>query len=346
MNVLVLHGPTLQFLGLRQGDPPGLTLADVDRRLAEKARALGQVLRTVQSNHEGALVDALWEQRTWAEGVVLNPGPLAPGSHVLRAAVSASRMPVVEVLLAPAKGRAAAQRRSLLREVCAAHVAGTGAEAYLEALERLSRAASRAAAARTTKTLGRASEAAHGRSGRLTGGSDGGAQARTVAVADPPAAPAARTPARPPVAVTPPATTRAGKTLGTARDAAQGRDGPGEPARSSARASTVPSTAPASAGKTLGRGEARQPAGTRRPGAGLTRAEVRSRIADRLAGRLTPAGLATWARGEWVALQRGAAVEAGQRDPLEEVLQALFLSVQPKGALSEDQLVEWMAALE
>ena len=92
MNVLVLHGPTLQFLGQRAGDPPGLSLAEVDRRLAEKARALGHVLRTVQSNHEGALVDALWEQRTWAEGVVLNPGPLAPGSHVLRAAVSASRM--------------------------------------------------------------------------------------------------------------------------------------------------------------------------------------------------------------------------------------------------------------
>jgi 3-dehydroquinate dehydratase-2 len=73
---------------------------------------------------------------------------------------------------------------------------------------------------------------------------------------------------------------------------------------------------------------------------------VRSRIAERLAGRLTPAGLATWARGEWGAVQRGEAVEAGQRDQLEEVLQALFLSVQPKAALSEDQLVEWMAALE
>jgi 3-dehydroquinate dehydratase II len=346
MNLLVLHGPTLQFLGLRVGDPPGLTLSEVDRRLAEKARAMGHVLRTLQSNHEGALVDALWEQRTWAEGVVLNPGPLAPGSHVLRAAVSASRMPVVEVLLAPAKGRAAAQRRSLLREVCAAHVAGTGAEAYLEALERLSRAASRAAAARTTKTLGRAPEAARGRAGRSTGGDDGGAQARTAAVAAPPAAPAARTPARAPAAAAQPATTRAGKTLGPGRDAAQGRDGAGEPARSSARASTVPPAAPASAGKTLGRVEARPPAGTRRPGAGLTRAEVRSRIADRLAGRLTPAGLATWARGEWVALQRGAAVEAGQRDQLEEVLQALVLSVQSKGALSENQLVEWMAALE
>ncbi len=289
MNVLVLHGPTLQFLGQRQGDPPGLTLAEVDRRLAEKARTLGHVLRTVQSNHEGALVDALWEQRAWAEGVVLNPGPLAPGAHVLRAAVSASRVPVVEVLLAPAKGRAAVQRRSLLKDLCAAHVAGTGAEAYLEALERLSRAASRAVATRTQKTLGpsRAEGTPREASGREPVGA---ARARSI------------TPA--------------------------------------GGATSAPAT-----GKTLGRA-AVEPAATRRPGAGLTRAEVRARIGDRLGGRLTPSGLATWARGEWVALQRGAAVEAGQRDQLEEVLQALFLAVQPKGALSDHQLVEWMAALE
>src|SRR5215472_9700745 len=102
MNVLVLHGPTLSF---RQD------LGEVDRRLAERARALGHVLRTVQSHHEGTLVDALWEQRNWAQGVLLNPGPLALGSHVLAEAVSASRMPVVEVLLAPPKGQVGLQRR-------------------------------------------------------------------------------------------------------------------------------------------------------------------------------------------------------------------------------------------
>ncbi len=319
MNVLVLHGPTLQFLGHRTGDPPGLTLTEVDRRLAEKARALGHVLRTLQSNHEGALVDALWEQRTWAEGVVLNPGPLALGSHVLRAAVSASAMPVVEVLLAPAKGRAAAQRRSLLREVCAAHVAGTGAEAYLEALERLSRARSRAAPARTTKTLGPAPKesppARTARTGKLPASVPAESPARMPARPVAPEAAAAPTPAR-------------SKTLGRASPATPG------------------ATAGVGPGKTLGRGTPPPSPGTRRPGAGLTRAEVRARIAERLAGRLSPAGLATWARGEWVALQRGAAVEAGQRDQLEEVLQTLFLAVQPRAALSDTQLVEWMAALE
>jgi len=343
MNVLVLHGPTLQFLGHRQGDPPGLTLAEVDRRLAEKARALGQVLRTVQSNHEGALVDALWEQRAWAEGVVLSPGPLALGSHVLRAAVSASRVPVVEVVLAPAKGRAMAHRRSVLKDVCAAHVAGTGAEAYLEALERLARAGSRSAAARTTKTLGRAPEAGPGPRSRA-----GKAPASAGAERAPPRA-------APPPAPAPAAAPRS-KTVGPARVEAATRDlaargasvesgaGAARP-RSSPTGTPAPAVAPG-AGKTLGRGAPPPPPGTRRPGAGLTRAEVRARIADRLAGRLTPAGLATWARGEWVALQRGAAVEAGQRDQLEEVLQALFLAVQPRAALSDTQLVEWMAALE
>ena len=335
MNVLVLHGPTLQFLGQRAGDPPGLTLAEVDRRLAEKARSLGHVLRTLQSNHEGALVDALWEQRAWAEGVVLNPGPLAPGSHVLRAAVSASRMPVVEVLLAPAKGRAAMQRRSLLREVCAAHVAGTGAEAYLEALERLSRAASRATAARTTKTIGRAPAASRGR-----------AEASQAAASPPAAAAAVRTNGKATVLLPPPdPAARPTKSLGPGRGETSARGAEPAAARAPARGTTA-APAPASSAKTLGRAAPQPAAGTRRPGAGLTRAEVRGRIADRLAGRLTPAGLATWARGEWVALQRGAAVEAGQRDQLEEVLQALFLAVQPKGALSDHQLVEWMAALE
>jgi len=301
MNVLVLHGPTLIFLGQRQGDPSGLTLAEVDRRLAERARALGHALRTVQSNHEGALVDALWEQRSWAEGVLLNPGPLALGSHVLRAAVAASRMPVVEVLLAPAKGRAAMQRRSLLKDVCAAHVSGTGAEAYLEGLERLARVRGRAVAARVTKSLGRAAPA---------------------------------------VAPEGAATARSGKTLGPARS---------EPPRSASapeQARGAGASRGAPGGKTLGRAAEGSASLQRAPGAGLTRAEVRARIADRLAGRLTPAGLATWARSEWVALQRGAAVEAGQRDQLEEVLQVLFLAVQPRAALSDSQLVEWMAALE
>ncbi|HZW88325.1 MAG TPA: hypothetical protein VFF12_04535, partial [Myxococcaceae bacterium] len=176
-----------------------------------------------------------------------------------------------------------------------------------------------------------------------------GGRTGTAEAAPPPATRSALRASVPAASAAQPAAARPGKTLGPARNGAtDGTAQDAEPAsaRAPARSTASPAVAPTSTGKTLGRAAPQPSPGARRPGAGLTRAEVRARIADRLAGRLTPAGLATWARGEWVALQRGAAVEAGQRDQLEEVLQALFLSVQPKSALSEHQLVEWMAALE
>jgi len=278
MNVLVLHGPTVAF---RQN------LSEVDRRLAERARSLGHVLRTVQSNHEGALIDALWEQRDWAHGVLLNPGPLALSSHVLREAVAAGKVPVVEVLTVGAKEPGGLRKKSLLREVCAARVSGDGPETYLAGLERL------LALGGGKKSLGR------------------GATSAAAAPASAAASVAARKPVAP------------------------ARPPPPEPAR-------VPAPRAAEQGKTLGR---ERPVSREAPGR-LTRAEVRARIADRLAGRMTPGALATWARSQWVALQQGAPVESGQRELLDEVLQVLFLAVQPRGALGDDQLVEWMTALE
>jgi len=310
MNVLVLHGPTVSF---RQN------LGEVDRRLAERARALGHVLRTVQTHHEGTLVDTLWEQRDWAHGVLLNPGPLALGSHVLKEAVAAGKVPVVEVLTVGAKDPGGLRKKSLLREVCAARVSGDGAEAYLAGLERL------LALGAGRKSLGRGATSAGGAPSTVEGS---GAGRKATAPPRMPVAEPARAPA-------PPASTSAAagaKTLGR-RGAASPRP---------ERAETSGSRPPAEQGKTLGQARpvSREAAGR------LTRAEVRSRIADRLAGRMTPGALATWARSQWVALQQGTPVESGQRELLDEVLQALFLAVQPRGALGDDQLVEWMTALE
>lgn len=305
MNVLVLHGPTLSFHH---------DLAEVDRHLAERARALGHVLRTVQSHHEGALVDALWEQRDWAQGVLLNPGPLALGSHVLREAVAAGTAPVVEVLTVTAKDRAGWVKKSLLRDVVAARVSGAGVDAYLAGLERLGPLGA------SRKSLGRTT-------------------------ARKPAAPVAAAPPRP--AAAEPARSKAvelAKSPTLVPPKTLGRRGSAPPAPSAGPGSPVPAPGPASEqGKTLGRERAASSASAT---GRLTRADVRSRIADRLAGRWTPGALATWARGQWVALQQGAPVEAGQRELLDEVLQVLFLAVQPRSALGEEQLVEWMTALE
>jgi len=73
---------------------------------------------------------------------------------------------------------------------------------------------------------------------------------------------------------------------------------------------------------------------------------VRQKIAERLAGRLSPAGLATWARTHWLEVQRGAPAESGQRELLEDALQRLTLASLPASRLTDEQLIELMTELD
>lgn len=98
--------------------------------------------------------------------------------------------------------------------------------------------------------------------------------------------------------------------------------------------------------KSLGRAVARaattmEPATER-----LTRALVRQKIAERLSGKLSPSGLATWARSKWLDVQRGAAAESGQRELLEDSLQQLVLASVPPAKLSDEELIELMTQLD
>ncbi len=292
MNVLVLHGPNLDLLGHRPGDDPALTLPALDRRIAERARRLGLSVRSLHSNHEGALLDALRNPGAWAEAVVLSPGLLALTSHVLHEAVAATGLPVVEVHLQDASGRASVRRHSLLQDVCVARVVGEGPDGYLHALE------------------------------RLASGLPGQRPARGAAAARPPPSrkdPLGRRASPPPPPRPAPAATAA-------------------PARPAAKTlGRRPAVAPVRSGPPPGRaGEAGV----------LSRATLRARIAERLAGRLTPAGLATWARSQWLELQRGAPAESGQRELLEDTLQQLLLGLQKPSRLGDEQLVELMTALD
>jgi 3-dehydroquinate dehydratase-2 len=96
--------------------------------------------------------------------------------------------------------------------------------------------------------------------------------------------------------------------------------------------------------KTLGR--AAHLAGEDEAAQLLSRALVRQKIAERLSGRLSPAGLATWARTHWLEVQRGAPAESGQRELLEDTLQRLTLSTLPASKLSDEQLIELMTQLD
>jgi 3-dehydroquinate dehydratase II len=107
-----------------------MTLAEIDRRLVELGSELGAEVRTGQSNHEGALIDALQEARTWAQGVVFNPGGYTHTSVALRDAISAIGIPVVEVHLSNVYAREEFRHTSLISAVCKGKIVGFGWQSY------------------------------------------------------------------------------------------------------------------------------------------------------------------------------------------------------------------------
>jgi len=139
-RVLVLNGPNLNLLGIREPEVYGRdTLDDIVQRVRGHVADRDVEVRAVQSNVEGELVDALQDARTWADGVVLNAGALTHYSYALRDAISATELPVVETHLSNVHAREEFRHTTVIGAVCIGVVAGFGADSYLLAIDGLLR---------------------------------------------------------------------------------------------------------------------------------------------------------------------------------------------------------------
>jgi 3-dehydroquinate dehydratase-2 len=135
MRILVLHGPNLNLFGRREPHLYGtMTLAEINQRLEALARSLKVELVIVQSNHEGALVDALHEHIDKAAGAVINPAGLTQHSVSLHDAIKAMPFPVIEVHMSNIAAREQWRHHSIISPAVKGTIQGLGWRSYAAAL--------------------------------------------------------------------------------------------------------------------------------------------------------------------------------------------------------------------
>ena len=137
-SILVLHGPNLNRLGLREPDVYGhMTLLEIDQQLQSAGRELGLDVHAFQSNSEGTLIDALHTASQEDAAVIINPGGYTHTSVALRDAIASIDIPVIEVHLSNVYAREEFRHHSLISAVCAGKISGFGWRSYWLALQAL-----------------------------------------------------------------------------------------------------------------------------------------------------------------------------------------------------------------
>jgi 3-dehydroquinate dehydratase-2 len=138
MLIAVLNGPNLNLLGQREPEVYGrTTLAEIERMVRDAARTHDAEIEWFQTNHEGALVDAVQGLRGRVDGALVNAASLTHSSLALRDAVLAVRVPFVELHLSNIFAREPERRHSVIADLALGLITGFGAQSYLLALQAL-----------------------------------------------------------------------------------------------------------------------------------------------------------------------------------------------------------------
>lgn len=132
MNILVLHGPNLNLLGLREPEIYGsVTLAEINARIEQEAGSHGYVADCFQSNHEGRLLDTIHGAPGKYRGIVINAGAYTHTSLALRDGLAGVGLPVVEVHLSNLYKREPVRHHSYIAPIAIGQISGFGADSYL-----------------------------------------------------------------------------------------------------------------------------------------------------------------------------------------------------------------------
>jgi 3-dehydroquinate dehydratase-2 len=138
MRIVVLNGPNLNLLGQREPEVYGHTsLSEIETMVREAAGPLGAQIEWFQTNHEGALVEAVQGLRGRADGALINAAAFTHSSLALRDALLAVRIPFVELHLSNIFAREPERRHSVIADLAVGMVTGFGPQSYLLALQAL-----------------------------------------------------------------------------------------------------------------------------------------------------------------------------------------------------------------
>ena len=135
-KVLVINGPSLNMLGIREVDIYGkTTYKDLLKLIKQNAKDLGIKIKCVQSNYEGKIIDYIQKAYNKYDGIIINPGAYSHYSYAIRDAIASINVPTIEVHISDVLNREPFRANLVISDVCTKTIIGKGYNSYLEALK-------------------------------------------------------------------------------------------------------------------------------------------------------------------------------------------------------------------